>query len=105
MCFFIFFFSSRRRHTRSYGDWSSDVCSSDLLVGCAVEPGLDDAVMLQDQLAVRRARAARLGIVLADVPEAVHEQALGEPGPLDLVEAFELRGEEVGLVDRPLAGG
>src|SRR5207248_2510059 len=26
----IFFFSSRRRHTRSYGDWSSDVCSSDL---------------------------------------------------------------------------
>src|SRR5207248_2118060 len=27
MCFF---FSSRRRHTRSYGDWSSDVCSSDL---------------------------------------------------------------------------
>src|SRR5207248_5055693 len=23
---------SRRRHTRSYGDWSSDVCSSDLLV-------------------------------------------------------------------------
>src|SRR5207248_3492800 len=25
-------FSSRRRHTRSYGDWSSDVCSSDLIV-------------------------------------------------------------------------
>src|SRR5207248_7420353 len=28
--FCVFFFSSRRRHTRSYGDWSSDVCSSDL---------------------------------------------------------------------------
>src|ERR687892_1546518 len=28
MCFF--FFSSRRRHTRLQGDWSSDVCSSDL---------------------------------------------------------------------------
>src|SRR5207248_4535888 len=28
--FYLFFFSSRRRHTRSYGDWSSDVCSSDL---------------------------------------------------------------------------
>src|SRR5438105_13394493 len=27
---FIFFFSSRRRHTRSTRDWSSDVCSSDL---------------------------------------------------------------------------
>src|SRR5437763_2858447 len=26
----IFFFSSRRRHTRYIGDWSSDVCSSDL---------------------------------------------------------------------------
>src|SRR3989454_3682616 len=28
--FLIFFFSSRRRHTRLQGDWSSDVCSSDL---------------------------------------------------------------------------
>src|SRR5574339_405270 len=28
--FVSFFFSSRRRHTRSPGDWSSDVCSSDL---------------------------------------------------------------------------
>src|SRR5256885_12786067 len=27
---FGFFFSSRRRHTRLQGDWSSDVCSSDL---------------------------------------------------------------------------
>src|SRR5207247_5880054 len=28
----FFFFSSRRRHTRSTRDWSSDVCSSDLRV-------------------------------------------------------------------------
>src|SRR5208282_2580574 len=28
--FGFFFFSSRRRHTRCYRDWSSDVCSSDL---------------------------------------------------------------------------
>src|SRR3712207_9548760 len=27
----LFFFSSRRRHTRYWRDWSSDVCSSDLL--------------------------------------------------------------------------
>src|SRR5437867_8740492 len=35
----MFFFSSRRRHTRSYGDWSSDVCSSDLVrvEQCAAE--------------------------------------------------------------------
>src|SRR2546422_1065915 len=31
MFFFFFFFSSRRRHTRCSRDWSSDVCSSDLL--------------------------------------------------------------------------
>src|SRR5690625_6844829 len=29
-CLFVFFFSSRRRHTRWPRDWSSDVCSSDL---------------------------------------------------------------------------
>src|SRR5256885_6703087 len=34
--FFFFFFSSRRRHTRLQGDWSSDVCSSDL----HVDPGI-----------------------------------------------------------------
>src|SRR5436853_1272460 len=28
--FALFFFSSRRRHTRCLSDWSSDVCSSDL---------------------------------------------------------------------------
>src|SRR2546428_2505740 len=28
---YFFFFSSRRRHTRSDRDWSSDVCSSDLI--------------------------------------------------------------------------
>src|SRR5207245_7537203 len=28
----VFFFSSRRRHTRCYRDWSSDVCSSDLVM-------------------------------------------------------------------------
>src|SRR5207247_5343395 len=32
---FSFFFSSRRRHTRSTRDWSSDVCSSDL---CCTHP-------------------------------------------------------------------
>src|SRR2546422_7423313 len=40
----VFFFSSRRRHTRCSRDWSSDVCSSDLLtlnnpiVGMAATP-------------------------------------------------------------------
>src|SRR5215467_6027813 len=40
---FFFFFSSRRRHTRLQGDWSSDVCSSDLAVG---QRGLAELVEL-----------------------------------------------------------
>src|SRR5699024_11912780 len=35
MCI-LFFFSSRRRHTRSKRDWSSDVCSSDLALSFAI---------------------------------------------------------------------
>src|SRR5256885_15041484 len=37
MKYFFFFFSSRRRHTRLQGDWSSDVCSSDLPAVAAYE--------------------------------------------------------------------
>src|SRR5256885_3243679 len=37
----IFFFSSRRRHTRLQGDWSSDVCSSDLGLVASVPLGVD----------------------------------------------------------------
>src|SRR5690606_39855698 len=33
----LFFFSSRRRHTRFSRDWSSDVCSSDLAVGLGAD--------------------------------------------------------------------
>src|SRR5205809_6014139 len=39
--YFLFFFSSRRRHTRCSRDWSSDVCSSDL--GAVVELHVRDA--------------------------------------------------------------
>src|SRR2546430_3905824 len=35
----IFFFSSRRRHTRFDCDWSSDVCSSDLVLRMRLTPG------------------------------------------------------------------
>src|SRR2546422_949811 len=34
-CLNAFFFSTRRRNTRCSRDWSSDVCCSDLLGGCA----------------------------------------------------------------------
>src|SRR5437870_13515595 len=39
MMMFLFFFSSRRRHTRWPRDWSSDVCSSDLDCLAAYSPG------------------------------------------------------------------
>src|ERR1039457_7405950 len=50
LCFFVFFFfSSRRRHTRLQGDWSSDVCSSDL---CWLDnlPGTKNDVVAQQIL-------------------------------------------------------
>src|SRR5437764_3723788 len=58
--FIFFFFSSRRRHTRYIGDWSSDVCSSDLIVDAgflelvrygirkAGEPLMEDSLRVVD---------------------------------------------------------
>src|SRR5690625_8013124 len=40
----LFFFSSRRRHTRWPRDWSSDVCSSDLLVELAQNSDFADVM-------------------------------------------------------------
>src|SRR6266542_5403413 len=65
-----FFFSSRRRHTRCYRDWSSDVCSSDLLEavrelsdrdGAAdqAQRELDEARAQRPQLLEHEARLAR----------------------------------------------
>src|SRR2546422_6584957 len=48
--FFVFFFSSRRRHTRCSRDWSSDVCSSDLVVGDVAAPGAYDISSLSTAL-------------------------------------------------------
>src|SRR5207249_8371945 len=60
----FFFFSSRRRHTRSKRDWSSDVCSSDLtargLAGSALyvvaDGFLKGALFLGVGILIRRAR-------------------------------------------------
>src|SRR5699024_11575608 len=53
----VFFFTSRRRHTRSKRDWSSDVCSSDLTgiyvakeKGFFEEEGLDVDIMLPGEV-------------------------------------------------------
>src|SRR5207245_7503142 len=46
---FIFFFSSRRRHTRCYRDWSSDVCSSDLALPAGAAADRLVGVVWQEQ--------------------------------------------------------
>src|SRR5256885_378106 len=46
----FFFFSSRRRHTRLQGDWSSDVCSSDLILwDRATGKPIHNAIVWQDR--------------------------------------------------------
>src|SRR5207249_5021249 len=55
-----FFFSSRRRHTRSKRDWSSDVCSSDLdAVARREERGGRLSIVRFDLAAVRKREQAR----------------------------------------------
>src|SRR5690606_40328839 len=55
-CLCVFFFSSRRRHTRFSRDWSSDVCSSDLGLGdrWAYWDAINDVYHGLDRDAVRR---------------------------------------------------
>src|SRR5437764_7953732 len=51
MMLIFFFFSSRRRHTRYIGDWSSDVCSSDLS-NLISEISFNEDSVLEDVLAI-----------------------------------------------------
>src|SRR2546430_13517642 len=66
VCDVLFFFPSRRRHTRFDCDWSSDVCSSDLtnLVGA------DDAVVIRVD-PIERARTPRRPLVARNHAVAV----------------------------------
>src|SRR6185369_8953416 len=49
----LFFFSSRRRHTRFKCDWSSDVCSSDLIERSRNQPALWPAAAPRDSARAR----------------------------------------------------
>src|SRR5499425_2337995 len=86
--FCFFFFSSRRRHTRYIGDWSSDVCSSDLterLVGWDGRVGSGSRYCLRVKAARRRCRNACLPLLdfsgSCDCPPSLDPSAL-EPDPL-----------------------
>src|SRR2546426_12551903 len=71
MSYSFFFFSSRRRHTRLQGDWSSDVCSSDLDLasklflgggGVTNVPVSDLPPLIQQQLGTSTTDAIILGV-------------------------------------------
>src|SRR5215208_7932900 len=74
----VFFFSSRRRHTRWPRDWSSDVCSSDLeAVGLAHHAVRRDAEPREIRL--DRRRELRLRALEVGVVETQHEGAALAP--------------------------
>src|SRR4051794_41628571 len=81
----FFFFSSRRRHTRWTGDWSSDVCSSDLSVAersfVALGPEPPGPAVERDERPLRHA--------------AVHDlDVVGLVGPPQELDAGAVRSEE-----------
>src|SRR6266480_860162 len=66
---FFFFFSSRRRHTRLTCDWSSDVCSSDLILSDITErKRAEEALRSSEASLVRSQQIARLGSWEWDIP-------------------------------------
>src|SRR2546430_11178297 len=74
-CLLCFFFSSRRRHTRFDCDWSSDVCSSDLLAhGLAY-----DVTVIDDrpEFASQERFPAGVEVVRADMVEALGMLPIG----------------------------
>src|SRR2546421_10355097 len=79
----FFFFSSRRRHTRSDRDWSSDVCSSDLVRGaggglCRLQEGGIRAPVRKGPR--RAARHRRGGGRRRRDPARSEERRVGEEG-------------------------
>src|SRR5438034_7002056 len=82
LIYVFFFFSSRRRHTRSLCDWSSDVCSSDLLVLAQLDTIVSDNIGHSDKLHVLLL-SNRLSNTLADYAEAVDSNPGRGLGHLD----------------------
>src|SRR5207245_8287852 len=85
------FFSSRRRHTRCYRDWSSDVCSSDLyavmLVGQVKNADQGTPRMQEIAAAVREganaylaAQFKRIAILIVVITVRSEERRVGKEG-------------------------
>src|SRR5260370_24000851 len=62
----LFFFSSRRRHTRFKCDWSSDVCSSDLSQPLGITAGPDGALWFVESSGNKIGRIATNGTILGE---------------------------------------
>src|SRR5690349_23696774 len=80
----IFFFSSRRRHTRSLRDWSSDVCSSDLFMHFRAQRSarmlMEDLKISFDEL-VRYKHSTRMELadrILDDLASRSEERRVGK---------------------------
>src|SRR3712207_7788859 len=56
----IFFFSSKRRHTRYWRDWSSDVCSSDLELTVSSMPSASSASSIESFVRAPRLLAVKV---------------------------------------------
>src|SRR5207245_6207385 len=83
-----FFFSSRRRHTSCYRDWSSDVCSSDLFIVIAPQtPYSGSQVWGSDFLP-----AIHQGTRIVPGPEPIPDLKPRAPSPE--IQEMELRSEE-----------
>src|SRR5256885_8705398 len=86
----VFFFSSRRRHTRLQGDWSSDVCSSDLSFCAITAPPPASSRRLRDGTGdveerrlreidhLGRGQALSFGIVYLDPRTRSEERRVGK---------------------------
>src|SRR3989449_11680652 len=97
----FFFFSSRRRHTRCSRDWSSDVCSSDLLGDLGGATGPLAVVLLEevvDEEGDVRAPLAQRGHDDGDDLEPVEEVLAEVPG-LDLGRQLLVGGGDYAHVD------
>src|SRR5690625_6026372 len=92
MCSILFFFSSRRRHTRWPRDWSSDVCSSDLTLA-GEHLSLSLAAVLQGSALHTEPRTtpeqlARFGDVMQQVSDAAFSRYRTLADDPDLPEYF-----------------
>src|SRR5256885_2916108 len=83
---FCFFFSSRRRHTRLQGDWSSDVCSSDLVAANHFE-----AQAARDGLVEASGALRTIAVSLTKIANDIRWMG---SGPLTGLGEIQLRSEE-----------